>query len=232
MTLRAEIHDAVDEVTPPAPHLEFQVKKLLLDGERQMKAGVRSGGRALSINRFRGVVTLVAAALVVVLIGGLILGGRLLRDMNAPAHPINQTELTRLEARPVQFPVVRAGATCPISPVTDTSAHSLAWPVFGIGPVYVTPLEGISARTDWGAWTVLSLLVDTTNASKLILIRGTDLETNAMVVFTRTPLHAADDPGDGIATGRVIGSQVVEGERQQLYSELVIDTSRAYAGTP
>ncbi|HEX9096862.1 MAG TPA: hypothetical protein VF990_12265, partial [Candidatus Dormibacteraeota bacterium] len=47
-----------------------------------------------------------------------------------------------------------------------------------------------------------------------------------------TPLHAADDPGDGIATGRVIGSQVVEGERQQLYSELVIDTSRAYAGTP
>ena len=231
MSLRAEIHDALNEVTPPAPHLEVRVTGLLLEHVKDKRVVLRRGGRVRWTNRYGGVVTLVAAALVVVLIGGLILGGRLLREMNAPAHTINQTELKGLEVRPLQFPVVKPGATCPISPLSDTSAHSAEAFVFGTGPVYATPLQSTWSTTIWGTWTVLSLMVDTTNASGLILIRGTDLQTNAMVVFTRTPFHAVDEPGDGIATGRAIESQVVEGEKEQLYPELVIDTSRVYVGT-
>jgi hypothetical protein len=230
MSLRAEIHDALDEVSPPALHLELRVTGLL-DHARDKKVVLPRGGRARWSKRFRGVVTLVAAALVVVLIGGLILEGRLLRDMNAPPQTISQAELRRLETRPLQFPVLKPGDTCPISPLTDTSAHGPEALVFGMGPVYSTPLGYYFTTTNWGAWTMLSLQVDTTKASGLILIRARDLQTSALVVFTRYPFSPVGQAGDGIPTGRVIGSQVVQGETAQLYPELVIDTSRAYEGT-
>ena len=231
MSLRAEINDALDEVTPPAPQLEFWVKGLLDDNARNKKVVARRVGRAQWPRSLRGVVTLVAAALVVVLMGGLILSGRIWRDLHTPPQTINQAELHNLESRPVQqLPVVLPGAMCPTSPLTDTSAHGEAR-VFGVGPVYATPFQSRAATTNWGTWTVLSLMVDTTKASRLILIRGMDLGTNAMVVFTRAPFHAIDQAGDAIPTGRVMGNQDVGGAREQLYSEQVIVTSRAYPGT-
>jgi hypothetical protein len=231
MSLRTEIHDALDEVSPRAPHLELKVTELLLDHARDKKVVLRRDDRARWSKRFRGVVTLVAAALVVVLIGGLILEGRLLRDMNAPATTISQAELKRLETRSVQFPVVKPGDPCPISPLTDTSDHGPIPLVYGLGPVYATPLTFDLTRTSWGTWLILSLEVDTTKATGLILIRARDLQTSTMVVFARYPFNAVGEAGDGIATGRVIGSEVVHNEKVQLYPELVIDTSRTYAGT-
>lgn len=231
MSLRAEIHDALDEVSSPAPHLEVRVTKLLLDEARDKKFALPRGGPARWPRGFRGVVTLVAAALVVVLTGGLILEGRLLRDMNAPAPAINQSELKKLETRPLQFPVIKAGEPCPISPLTDTSAHGPEALVFGTGPVYSAPLGYGLTPTNWGAWMVLSLQVDTTMASGLILVRARDLKTGATVVFTRYPFKPVGDPGDGVPAGRLIGSQLVLGETVQLYPELAIDTSRAYVGT-
>jgi hypothetical protein len=230
MSLRTDIHDALEEVTPLAPHLEATVSGLILHYPRDEKVVLHRGGGGRWTRSFRGAVTLVAAALVVVLIGGLILGGRVWRDLHTPPQPINrinQVQLRTLESRPLQFPVVLPGDPCPTSPTTDVSAHSGESFVFGAGPVYVTPLGSPAARTDWGTWTALGLVVDT-NASGPILIRARDLETGVMVVFARYPLHAIDDPGDGIPTGRAIGTQVVEGETEQFYPELVIDTSRAY----
>ncbi|HXM73103.1 MAG TPA: hypothetical protein VN940_07755 [Candidatus Dormibacteraeota bacterium] len=227
MSLRAEIHDALDEVTPPAPHLELRVTGLL-DQVQDKKVLLPRGGRARWTRRFRGVVALVAAALVVVLIGGLMMEGRLLRDMNAPPQTISQAELSRLETRPLQFPAVKPGEACPVSPLTDTSAYGSEPLVFGTGPVYATPLGILFTRTNWGAWTILALQVEPTKASGLILIRARDLPTSALVVFTPYPFGGVLQPGDGIPTGRVIGSQVVQGETVQLYPELVIDTSRPY----
>lgn len=233
MSLRAEIHDALDEVTPAAPHLEALISGLLLDPTADRKV-VRRRGRDVRWTRsFRGVVTLVAAALVVVLIGGLILGGHIWRDLHAQPQPINrinQVELRNLEARALNIPLVQPGDACPISASTDVSGHSPDAYVFGAGPVYLTPTASSSARTDWGTWTPLGLVVDT-SASGPILIRARDLQTGQMVVFAQYPLHAIDDPGDGIPAGRVLGSQVVEGEAEQLYPELVVDTSRAWIGT-
>lgn len=233
MSLRAEIHDALDEVTPSAPHLEARISGLLVNPDRDKKFVQRRGRGVRSSRSFRGVVTLVAAALVVVLIGGLILSGHIWRDLHAQPQPINrvnQVELKKLESRALKLPVVLPGDACPTSPSTDISGHSPDAYVFGVGPVYVTPMASSSARTDWGTWTALGLVVDT-SASGPILIRARDLQSGQMVVFARAPLHAIDDPGDGIPAGKVIGSQVVESDTEQLYPELVIDTSRAWIGT-
>lgn len=230
MSLRAEIHDALDEVTPPAPHLEMRVAGLVLDHARDKKVVLRHGGRPRGTVPLRGLVTLVAAALVVVLIGGLVLSGRIWRDLHTQPQTINQAELKNLESRPLQLPVVLPGATCPTSTITDVSAHSGESFVFGVGPVYSTPTASSSERTSWGIWTALGLVVDT-KASGPILIRAQDLQTGETVVFARIPLHAIDDPGDGIPSGRVLGSQVLTGETEQFYPELVIDTSRAWPGT-
>jgi hypothetical protein len=228
MSLRAEIHDALDEVTPPAPNLEVRVTELFLSHAPDTKVVLNRGGRARWTKPYRGVVTLVAAALVVLLIGGLILSGRIWRDALTQPPRISLAQLKSLESRPLQLPVVLPGATCPTSLLTDVSAHGSEAFVFGVGPVYVTPLQSSAATTNWGTWAVLSLVVDTTRTSGPILIRGKDLPSNAMVVFARTPLNANDQPGDGIPTGRVM---VLAGEKEQAYPELVIDTSRVYGGT-
>jgi hypothetical protein len=231
MSLRAELHDAIDEVSPPAPHLELRVTQLLIDHEGDKKVVRPPAGRARWTKGVRGVLTLVAAALVVALIGGLVLEGRLLRELNPPTPAVNQSELKKLETRTLQFPVVKTGDPCPISPLTDTSANGPEGLVFGTGPVYLTPLGHGKTTTNRGTWMVLSLQVDTTKASGLILIRASDLQTGTQVVFTRFPLNAVGAPGDGIPTGKVIGSQVIYGETVQLHPELVIDTSRVDVGT-
>jgi len=230
MSLRAEIHDALDEVSPAAPHLELQVTRLLREQAQDKQAAGRRGAAAPWTRRFRGAMALVAAALVLVLIGGLILEGRLLRDMNVPLPAINQAELKKLETRSLRFPVVNAGDPCPVSPLTDTSAHSPVPLVFGAGPVYSTPV-GIDTSTAWGTWMSLSLVVDNTIVSGLVLIRAKDLQTGEPVVFVRYPFSQVGDPGQGIAAGAVLGSQVVQQETVQLHPELVIDTSRVYVGT-
>lgn len=231
MSLRAEIQDALDEVSPAAPHLELRVTRLLHEQEQNKNAARPRGARAPSTRRFRGVMTLVAAALLLVLIGGLILEGRMLRDMSVPPPTINQAQLKKLETRSLQFPVVKAGDPCPVSPLTDMSAHGAIPLAFGAGPVYATPLTIDLARTSWGTWMILSLEVDTTMASGQVLIRAKDLQTGEMVVFARYPFSQVNDPGQGIPAGKVIGSQDVHQETVQLHPEVVIDTSRVYVGT-
>lgn len=231
MSLRAELHDALDEVTPAAPHLELRVKDFVLGNARGRMLVLRGRPRVRWTRPFRGAAGLFAAALVVALIGGLIVGGRLLRDLNTPTQPINQAELKRLEARPLQLPVVLPGATCPTSPLTDVSAHGPEALVFGLGPVYSTPLASSYASTNWGTWISLGLQVDTTTATGLILIRGRDVQTQAKVVFAPTPFSGKVQYGDGIPTGRVTGNDVIQGVTAQLYPELVLDTSKPYVGT-
>jgi hypothetical protein len=231
MSLRAEINEALDEVSPEAPQLEAQVARLLLAQMPDKRVAARRDARTRWTRGFRGVITLVAAALVVVLIGGLILAGQLLRGMNAPPPGINQAALKQLEARPLQLPVVKPGDACNVSPLTDVSAHGPEALLFGQGPVYFSSLGYFSFTTDWGTWMALSSTVDTTTASGLVLIRAQDLQTRIPVVFVRYPFSPVGEPGDGIATGTVLGSEVVNGQTVQLHPQVVIDTSRMYAGT-
>ncbi len=231
MSLRAEIHDAIDEVAPSAPQLPKKVELYVLaDHRRQIVVLPRRPSQWAK--PFRGTISLVAAALVVALIGGLILGGRIWRDLHSQPPTINQAELKRLEARPLRaFPTVQPGGECPTSPLTDVSAHSQEALLFGEGPVYSTHLGYGAVTTSWGTWTVLSLEVDTTKTSGLILIRAKDLQTNAEVVFARNPLSATGQAGDGTPTGRASGRDVVLGQAEQVYPKLVLDLSRPYPGT-
>ena len=226
MSLRTEIRAAIDDVTPPAPRLQQEVEAFVLADNRDRVVRPRrsSTWRARS---FRGPMSLVAAALLVVLIGGLVVGGRLLRDMSAPPQTINRAELKILESRSVQLPTVQPGAECPTSPLTDVSAHGPQALLLGEGPVYSTRLGYRSASTNWGTWYALALTVDTTRASGPILIRGEDLQTHAQVLFARGPLG----PGYGIPAGSVVRTDVLAGETAQLYPEAVLDLTRPYEGT-
>jgi len=226
MSLRAEIRAAIDDVTPPAPALQQKVVAYVMAGERDRVVRLHRP-RNRWTRSFRGPMTLVAAALLVVLIGGLVLGGRLLRDMNAPPQGINQAQLKSLESRPVHLPTVQPGAECPTSPLTDLSAHGPQAFLLGEGPVYSTRLAYRNETTNWGTWYVLSLTVDTTTASGPILIRGEDLQTHAQVLFARAPLS----PGYGFPAGTVVRTDVLGGVTTQLYPEAVLDLTRPYEGT-
>lgn len=229
MSLRAEIHDAIDEVTPPAPHLPKEVELHVLANERHRVVLLQPSRWTAP---FRGTLSLVAAALVVALIGGLILGGRIWQDLHTQQPSINQAALRSLETRSLRpFPTVVSGEACPTSPLSDVSAHGPDALMLGQGPVYANHLDySYGGTTNWGAWSKLLLKVDT-KASGLILIRARDLQTNAMVVFATVPLHAGNAAGDGVPTGRVQGNDVVTGQHEQEYSEDVLDLSRPYEGT-
>src|SRR4029077_16898893 len=104
MSLRNELREAVDEVAPRAPGLEQKVQAYVLAGSAQRK--VLRGRRNASPwrYRFQGAAGLIAAAIVIAVIAGLVVGGRVWRDLNATPSTINQNELKHLEKRPLNFP--------------------------------------------------------------------------------------------------------------------------------
>jgi len=230
VSLRADIHLAFDEVAPTTLGLSERV----VQSARAEASGRRKDDRWVS--RMRMPLSLVAVLVLIALASALV-GASLMRDWRnwSTAHPppqINQTQLKGLEAQPLQIPVVPAGAACPISSLTDVSAHGPEPLLFGDGPVYATQLGAYQPiKTNWGTWTTLSLEVDTTRVSGPILIRATDLHTGQRLAFAQIPFAAPGQAGDGIPTGKAVGTDVIQGTAEQLYPELVLDTSRPYAGT-
>lgn len=234
MSLRAEIHDAINEVAAPNPMLASKVATFVLAEDRKRYEVSVGRGRARWTVTLQVSVRLIAAVLVVLLMVGLVVGGRIWRDRNSsPVHTphINQAQLKRLEAQPLQFPIVHTGDACPTSPLKDLSAHGPEAVGFGVGPAYLTPGGYEPTPTSWGTWSNFAVEVNTTYVSGPILIRARDLRTNQAVAFAQIPFAVVGAAGDGIPTGKVIGSQAVLGATVQLYPELVIDTSRPYVGT-
>jgi len=199
MTLRAQIHDAVDDITQPVPNLDRQVTAFVFADERGRMA-LRSRRRRVAWSSpLRGGLVLVAAALVVTLMAALILGGRYWRDLNASPATINQAELQGLEAKPLTFSMLPSGAQCPQTPV---NLRAPGEPV-GDGPFYFVQgdAEGI---TRWGSWALVYFRYDAT-VPGLVLIRAQDLVTGQKVVFAQDPLA----PSGVTATGPVLGSDYI-----------------------
>ncbi|HKC19937.1 MAG TPA: hypothetical protein VKE27_09935, partial [Candidatus Dormibacteraeota bacterium] len=138
-----------DEVVTPAPMLERTVTAYVLTDDRDRKV-LRLRPRRSRWN-FRPMTVAAAALLVVALIGGLILGGRLLRDFqNSPSPAINQGELKRLEARPlVALPAMPADGICPIGPL---GSNFMGGPAVGTGEVRLVLGESFTYESDWGTW--------------------------------------------------------------------------------
>jgi len=183
VTLRSDIHAAVDEVVQPAPGLERDVLEFARTaGRRRGESGFRSGGRwSLRVRRGGA---LAAAMLVVALMATLVIGGRVWRDWSGsstnPSSAAGQA-LATLHARPMHVPLLPPGADCPDGPYTNVVYGSAGPPLaLGVGPAYV--YVGSRTPTSWGTYFNLEIFIDPHVAGP-VLVRGQDLETAASVVF-------------------------------------------------
>jgi hypothetical protein len=196
MSLRTQIHHAIDEVAPPVPTLEGRVKNFVL-GDDDARKHLRSRPRSPWTRRFRGTLTLVAAALALTLVAGLFIGGRIWRTENQPPPTISQAQLKRLEAKPLQLSALAPEATCPVTPKTLNQKYGM---VTGAGPVYVTDLE-IFEKSDWGEWVSITFAYDE-RAPGLVLVRAIDLKGEGQVAFAQYPLAPTGVTAVGSTLGR------------------------------
>ena len=213
MSLRSDLHGALDEVTPASPALEDRVTTFVVAHERRRGIAVLERGRAPWTHRFRGTLTMVAAVLIVVLIGAIFLGGRYLRDMSAPPATVNAAELKSLEGRPLNFPVMGPGAQCPASPIALNPDLGM---VIGDGPFYSWG-AGAVATSSWGAWLQVVFIYPAPRTG-LVLIRAKDLSTGQMASFAQDPLG----PSGVTPTGSVVGSDHVLNRIVQMRSEAIV----------
>lgn len=222
MSLRSQIHDAIDDVATPAPTLERQVKAFVL-ADAATRKDLRSRPRPNWAMRLRGPLALIAAALVVMLIGGLVLGGRLLREGSvSPAPAIDHSVLSKLEARPLQaWPPVLPTGECPVGPF---STSFLGVPAIGEGAVRSVSGPDVYTST-WGTWNSLWFSVDPT-ASGLFLVRARDLQSRDTVFFAGNLSGVPDASfGRAILAGEAAGTIRVNGQETALRPELVINAS-------
>lgn len=223
MSLRTEIRVAIDEVAPPAPHLEREVLAAIREVQRPSigRRRDRKPARVLRVS-----LSLVAAAVLIALLGGLMVGGRLWVERNTPAttpHVINQTQLKRFESRPLQLPVMQPGGACQEGPVHTSDNWSVPPITYGSGPVYA--VRGMRSNDAWGTWAAVQYYIDP-GYSGPMLIRGRDLSTGQQIVFTVDPPEAGTAAGKlaGTPTGSAVGTRYdpVWHVTVKVYSELVV----------
>lgn len=220
MSLRADIHAAIDQVSPPVPSLESKVRAFVrAEGEESLTAPYR--GRWTS--RVRWSASAVAAVMIVAIIVTATVGGRLWRDWNSYQ---NQQAIAELEARPLQLPMLQPGDACPAGPFTDMPAGEPLPTMIGRGPVYSVNGGGVDESTNWGTWTFGYFFVRR-GTSGLILIRARNLVTNLPVVFnTHAPGFGIDSGAGVTTTGQVLVRDAASDRTIDGYGELIVDPSR------
>lgn len=164
--------------------------------------------------RLRVPVALVAVFVLVALVVGVLVGGRLMQDWNsflnaAPAGGVSQSALAGLEAKPLILPTLTAGDPCPNSP-----GNSLGFD-YGAGPVYVS--GGPETVNPWGYYFNVTWFT-APHLSGPILVRGRDLMSNRTVVFVGTN-----------SAGAVVGTDTVAGAKVTQRAELVLDAGHPHS---
>lgn len=224
MSLRAQINDALEDVTPPAPALESNVTAYVFADQRQRRILVVTRRLRPRTARFRGMQAMVAALLALALIGGLIFGVRLLSALHSsPAPAVNQGELKKLEARPlVAMPAMPSTGQCPVGPLGTDFVNGPA-----VGTGLMRSFGGAPAvySSKWGTWHLSYFVVNPT-ARGLFLIRARDLQSGKPAFFSGN-LSGVEDPGMGraVLAGAVAGRDEVNGVVVQLHPELVVNAS-------
>lgn len=208
MSLRSQIHRAIDDVASPGPALERRVEAFVMGDD-----GRRLRLRSRPQPRWTAPLGLIAAALVLSLVAGLIIAGRFWQTQNAAPATVSQTELKRLESRPLNYPVVAAGAACPVT--SATLNHQIGM-VIGNGPVYLYNGD-LYETNDWGLWVAMAFASDSANPG-LVLIRAKDLKRQAQIAFAKYPLT----PTPMTAAGAVLGTSRVADHVLQMRSEAVV----------
>ena len=205
MSLRTEVHSAFDEIAPPTFGMPERVVQTVLTASPSRRR------REQLILRMRVPLSLVAVFMLIALVVGLLIGGRLMQDWNSfhnPAPAGGGTEtLAQLEARPLHLPAPASKLDCVSTPVNVGGS-------LGKGPVYADP-GGIWIITSWGTYFHNSFVADT-NVAGPVLVRAKDLFTHQPVVFIGQ-----------YATGAVVGQDTVDGVVVEQGTELVFDASQA-----
>ncbi len=227
MSLRADIRSAYDEITPPAPALQAQIRMLVASEERAAIPARRSGSRWTK--GLRGTFALVAALLVVLIVATILVGGRVWHDWSlftnrpAPAGQIDPAhQLAQLEARPLRMPLVTSEAPCPDTPRPSGSAMAgVAEPLHswlsngylfgGDGPAYAIG-GSYYGLTSWGEY-ANAVWVTEPQVTGLVLIRGRDAANHDLPLVYIGPY----------AAGAVLGTDTVNGKQVPQRAELVLD---------
>jgi hypothetical protein len=158
--------------------------------------------------------SVLAVFLLVALVAGVLVGGRLLHDRNAASSgtPVGhstpssyQDQFALLERRPLKLPTVKSSDPCP-----DTGNVNHVGFQFGAGPVYAD--GGPGSTSNWGDFYDVVWFTDPRLGGP-VLIRGRDLVTNRDVIFT-----GAGAAGPTVATDPSQASPA-------LRSELLLDAS-------
>jgi hypothetical protein len=205
VSLRTQIHSAFDEVAPPTFGLpERVVQTVVAEGPTRRR-------RERMLLRMRVPLSLVAVFVVIALVVGVLIGGRLVQDWNslrnsAPAGGGGQTQLAQLESRPLVLPTPASTVDCKTGPFNSLGS-------LGSGPIYSD--ESATSITNWGIY-FHDLAYAQTNIDGPILIRVVDLFTRQPVVFVGQ-----------YAAGPVVGHDTVDGVAVEQHTELVLDTSHA-----
>lgn len=209
MSLRTEIREAVDEVTPPAPGLSAAVDAFVIANARQRVAPKPRRAHGWT-TFFRGSLAMAAMVLLIAMVAAVLAGGRLVQDWNALHHSVTagpsarDLQVAQLEARPLNLPAMPADGMCPDGPVTNGD-------YYGSGPAYAEFGLHAASRTAWGTYGGGALVVDNT-VKGLILIRGRDLKTGQPVEFV-----------DRYGYGPAEGTDVVDRTHLQRHPEDVLD---------
>ena len=211
MTFRADIHRAIDDVTPPAPALGRDAFAAI---------GSAQATRTRHVLRWsigtRQLAAIAAALIIVLLVGSVVVGGRMYRDaLHQRAIAAFQHDLEQLQSRPLTLPAVPVGQSCP-----TTRASGLF--DLGAGPVYInagvptdfTPFYGPPIHTAWGYYFDATFITSPQLAGP-VLVRGQDLNHGTPAAFIGP-----------YAAGQAIGVDYIQG-RQVQHSELVLDAGHA-----
>jgi hypothetical protein len=208
VSLRTDIHVAFDEVAPSTHGMSERIVASVLSDRSRPRAGFPWS------TRLRGVTSMVAVVLLLVMAVGVLAGGRLYRDWSSFVNRPGQSSVPAgLEARPLHLPVLSAGQACPAGP-------SMIIPGFGDGTVEgfgdgpVIGQRGPVAHSAWGTYVYQWVITDR-SLSGVVLGRGRDLVTGEAVTFV----------GD-YAAGPVTGADTLDGLAVEQHHEALLDTSR------
>ena len=205
MSLRVDIHDAIDDVAADDRAMAARVVAAIV-----VRPALSSTHRRRRWTApLRGIASLVAVLLGITLIVGLLAGGRVLQDWHSysakpqPSPKVDMALIAQLEARPLDLHTIPAGAECPTGPYGAYSGY-------GSGPVSL--IGGLVKHSSWGNY-FNSLVYTDVRLSGYVIGRGFDLKTGRAVVFI----------GDR-AIGPAVGTDILEGNPVEQHAVVLLDT--------
>ena len=212
MSLRTDIHTTFDAIAPATGGMAERVVETARHEARDHK---RRGSFMLQM---RAPLSLVAVLVAGALMIGIAVGSQAIQTWDAqhsiaPAGDTYQSQVARLEARPLTLPLFTSYGNC-ISGPLNAAADLGSGPVFAQFP-HAGAGPGGRWTTDSAVYSDGSIYTDTRIAGP-ILIRARDLFTNQPVFFVGQ-----------YAAGPTVGDDVMDGSRFEQRSELLLSVDDA-----